>query len=112
MHFDWENKWLRGDQYAHMLWNINKYCKVFQMEKLREKQHPENIYVQPKSKLSLNRYLILFVVTNYLLRYSCLNKCLIKFYMNIDGQVYFVRADSIGSDFGFPRLGIKKRYKW
>jgi hypothetical protein len=26
--------------------------------------------------------------------------------------VYFVRANSIGSDFGFPRLGIKKRYKW
>ena len=30
----------------------------------------------------------------------------------LDGQVYFVRANSIGSDFGFPRLGIKKRYKW
>ena len=29
-----------------------------------------------------------------------------------DGQVYFVRANTIGSDFGFPRLGIKKRYKW
>jgi len=29
-----------------------------------------------------------------------------------DGQVYFVRANSIGSDFGFPRLGIKKHYKW
>jgi hypothetical protein len=30
----------------------------------------------------------------------------------LDGQVYFVRANTIGSDFGFPRLGIKKRYKW
>lgn len=29
-----------------------------------------------------------------------------------NGQVYFVRANTIGSDFGFPRLGIKKRYKW
>jgi hypothetical protein len=29
-----------------------------------------------------------------------------------DGQVYFVRANTIGSDFGFPRLGIKKRFKW
>jgi hypothetical protein len=29
-----------------------------------------------------------------------------------DGQVYFVRANSIGSDFGFPRLGFKKFYKW
>lgn len=26
--------------------------------------------------------------------------------------MYFVRANSIGSDFGFPRLGIKKRFKW
>lgn len=23
-----------------------------------------------------------------------------------------MRADTIGSDFGFPRLGIKKKYKW
>lgn len=23
--FDWENKWLRGDQYAHMLNNIDVY---------------------------------------------------------------------------------------
>jgi hypothetical protein len=30
----------------------------------------------------------------------------------LDGQVYFVRANTIGSDFGFPRLGIKKKYKW
>lgn len=30
----------------------------------------------------------------------------------IDGQLYFVRGNSIGSEFGFPRLGIKKRYKW
>lgn len=24
--FDWENKWLRGDQYAHMLYNLDTYC--------------------------------------------------------------------------------------
>jgi hypothetical protein len=29
-----------------------------------------------------------------------------------NGQVYFVRANTIGADFGFHRLGIKKRYKW
>ena len=39
-------------------------------------------------------------------------KIFIVFAFNIDGQVYFVRANSIGSDFGFPRLGIKKKYKW
>ena len=50
--FDWENKWLRGDQYAHMLENIDMYCSAFGMEKLGEKQHPENIYIQPESKLN------------------------------------------------------------
>ncbi len=25
LRFDWENKWLRGDQYAHMLNNIEAY---------------------------------------------------------------------------------------
>ena len=50
MRFDWENKWLRGDQYAHMLLNIDEYRKQFGMLKLAEKQHPENIYVQPESK--------------------------------------------------------------
>lgn len=29
--FDWENKWLRGDQYAHMLYNLDAYSQVFNM---------------------------------------------------------------------------------
>jgi hypothetical protein len=48
--FDWENKWLRGEQYAHMLNNIDAYSKTFSMPKLPQKHHPENIYVQPESK--------------------------------------------------------------
>ena len=50
LRFDWENKWLRGDQYAHMLENIDMYCSAFGMQKMAEKQHPENIYIQPESK--------------------------------------------------------------
>ena len=53
LRFDWENKWLRGDQYAHMLNNIDAYCRAFGMEKHAEKQHPENIYTQPESKYPL-----------------------------------------------------------
>jgi hypothetical protein len=30
----------------------------------------------------------------------------------VDGMLYFVRGNTIGSDFGFPRLGIKKKFKW
>ena len=51
LRFDWENKWLRGDQYAHMLNNIDGYKEAFGMPKLAEKQHPENIYLEPQSKL-------------------------------------------------------------
>lgn len=29
--FDWENKWLRGDQYAHMLYNLDSYVNAFGM---------------------------------------------------------------------------------
>ena len=60
-----------------MLYNLDSYVNTFGMEKLGEKLHPNNIYIEPHH-----------------------------------GQVYFVRANTIGSDFGFPRLGIKKRYKW
>ena len=48
--FDWENKWLRGDQYAHMLYNLDNYASVLGIRKMAEKQHPENIYIQPESK--------------------------------------------------------------
>jgi hypothetical protein len=27
-------------------------------------------------------------------------------------MIYFVKGQTIGSDFGFPRLAFKKRYKW
>jgi len=27
-------------------------------------------------------------------------------------MLYFVKGNTIGSDFGFPRLGIKKKFKW
>ena len=54
LRFDWENKWLRGDQYAHMLNNIDAYCAAFHMAKLGEKQHPENIYTLPQSKSLLH----------------------------------------------------------
>ena len=37
LRFDWENKWLRGDQYSHMLNNIDAYGQAFGMQKLAEK---------------------------------------------------------------------------
>ncbi len=37
LRFDWENKWLRGDQYAHTLTHIDEYGEHFGMPKLAEK---------------------------------------------------------------------------
>jgi len=34
------------------------------------------------------------------------------FFLFADGLLYFVEGATIGSDFGFPRLGIRKRFKW
>jgi len=33
-----------------------------------------------------------------------------KFFL--DGMIYFVEGNSVGSEFGFPRVEIKKRYRW
>lgn len=65
--FDWENKWLRGDQYAHMLYNLDNYSAVFGMQKLGEKTHPENIYVQPESKLKYQLSTATFQMDKFIL---------------------------------------------
>ena len=75
--FDWENRWLKGEEYFYILANMEQYVKQMSLEKFGIKRHPESIYVEP-----------------------------------INGLLYFVKGNSIGSEFGFPRLGIKKRYKW
>jgi len=39
-------------------------------------------------------------------------KVRILFLNTKDGLLYFVKGNTIGSDFGFPRLGTKKLFKW
>jgi len=75
--YDWENKWLKGEEYAHMLNNLDAYCKSFNLDKLSTKTHPPSIYTEPKN-----------------------------------GMIYFVEGNSVGSDFGFPRVDTKKHYRW
>lgn len=31
---------------------------------------------------------------------------------HIDGIMYFVEGKGVGSDFGFPRVASKKKYRW
>jgi hypothetical protein len=37
---------------------------------------------------------------------------MLNFIFDPDGMIYFVKGNSIGSDFGFPRLAFKKKFKW
>ena len=30
----------------------------------------------------------------------------------LDGMIYFVEGKSVGSDFGFPRVELKKHFRW
>ncbi|CAG9312961.1 unnamed protein product [Blepharisma stoltei] len=75
--FDWESKWLKGEEYSYILTHKDTYCEKYGMKKYASKTHPQSIYIQPKN-----------------------------------GQIYFVKGSSIGSEFGFPRVDIKKRYRW
>mmetsp|Transcript_33422 Transcript_33422/g.58575 ORF Transcript_33422/g.58575 Transcript_33422/m.58575 type:complete len:221 (+) Transcript_33422:1150-1812(+) len=75
--FSWESKWLKGEEYCHILQNVDLYCSSFGFQKLSNKCHPESIYVQPQN-----------------------------------GLIYFVEGNSVGSEFGFPRVALKKRYRW
>ena len=50
VHFDWCNKWLKGEEYFHILSNIEKYCNAFGLHKFAAKTHPQSIYTEPDSK--------------------------------------------------------------
>lgn len=75
--FEWESRWLKGEEYHHILKNIEKYSEYFAFPKFGKKTHPSEIYQKP---------------TN--------------------GMIYFMQGESIDTDFGFPRIEIKKAYKW
>ncbi len=51
--FDWEHRWLKGEEYAHILNNMDSYCQNYQMLKFEQKTHPESIYTDPESKFFL-----------------------------------------------------------
>ena len=67
-----------------MLNNIDAYCEKFGFEKYPHKNHPLDIYENPQSKLMFD----------------------------IDGMVYFVAGNGVGSEFGFPRVPVKKKFRW
>lgn len=47
--FDWEDRWLKGDEYYHILTNADLYIKSFKFAKYPPKVHPIETYIEPKS---------------------------------------------------------------
>jgi hypothetical protein len=48
--FDLENQWLNGEQYSHVIRNMDLYCNTFGFQKFESKTHPGCIYNEPISK--------------------------------------------------------------
>ena len=47
--FDWNNKWLNGEEYHYILINSEKYISYFKFERFGMKIHPMSIYQDPIS---------------------------------------------------------------
>jgi len=58
--FDWENKWLKGEEYFYILANMEKYVQAFGLEIFSMKSHPECIYAEPLSKSFSNLKILSF----------------------------------------------------
>ena len=48
--FDWDNRWLKGDEYAYIVRHMDAYCETMHLQKFNQKTHPESIYMEPESK--------------------------------------------------------------
>jgi hypothetical protein len=42
--FNWQDRWLKGHEYAFILNNIEAYCTEFGFVKFEYKTHPVSIY--------------------------------------------------------------------
>lgn len=52
--FDWDNKWLKGDEYYHILTHADLYVQAFNLAKYPPKTHPITTYNSPKSTFVLD----------------------------------------------------------
>jgi hypothetical protein len=48
--FDWGNKWLKGEEYSHILRNADLYTSVYNFKRYPCKTHPKSTYLEPQSK--------------------------------------------------------------
>ena len=54
--FDWCDKWLKGEEYYHILTHADLYAKVYSFKKYPPKTHPPTTYTSPTSTSLLNHY--------------------------------------------------------
>jgi len=47
--YNWENKWLKGDEYYHILTHADQYIKTLNFGKYPPKTHPPTTYTSPIS---------------------------------------------------------------
>jgi len=47
--FEWCDKWLKGEEYYHILTHADLYSKVYNLKKYPPKTHPPSTYTNPTS---------------------------------------------------------------
>jgi len=45
--YDWKNKWLKGEEYYHILTHADLYCSALSFKKYAPKTHPPSTYTAP-----------------------------------------------------------------
>jgi hypothetical protein len=51
--FNWDSKWLKGNEYYHILTHADLYIKLYKFGNYEMKGHPDSIYSNPISKVGV-----------------------------------------------------------
>jgi hypothetical protein len=49
--FEWESRWLKPEEYSHILTHVDSYCSIFGFSQYPKKLHPLDIYSSPSNGL-------------------------------------------------------------
>ena len=47
--FDWNNRWLNGEEYSYILSHAELYMASYSLQKYPQKTHPQSTYTNPES---------------------------------------------------------------
>jgi hypothetical protein len=54
--YDWENRWLNGPEYGHLLLHAEEYLRASIFHRFAPKTHPVSTYSDPQSELPLRAF--------------------------------------------------------